>query len=271
LINGLVEEKVFQDLKTDAQIEMLFPLKMAKDELIPLAKSLPLIHEFNLRLAIAAARAIDQGEFPVSIGGDHSNAVGMWNGVRRALSKKTCLPLGLIWIDAHMDGHVPETTPSGAWHGMPAANLLGYGEPCLAQLTQKEPVLLPENLVYIGVRSFEEGEAALLKKLNVKIYFIDEVKERGLETVVKEAIARAAARTGGFGVSLDIDVIDPEEAPGVGSPEPGGIAAKELISTLPFLMKDSRLVGFEMVEYNPERDIQNKTRNLIFDLLRKVL
>lgn len=270
LIKGLIEGKVFPVL-TDNQIEMLFPLKRAKDVAVPLAQSLPLIHEFNLRLAVAAARAIDQGEFPFSIGGDHSNAVGMWNGVRRALLKKTSQPLGLIWIDAHMDGHVPETTPSGAWHGMPAASLLGYGEGRLAQLTQKEPVLLPENLVYIGVRSFEEGEAALLEKLKVKIYFIDEVKERGLETVLKEAVERIAPRTGGFGISLDIDAIDPEDAPGVGSPEPGGISGQELLAALPRFVKDPRLVGFEMVEYNPDRDIGNKTQNLIFELLKKIL
>src|SRR5579872_3164113 len=129
---ALLDAKVFENLKYEGfpieEIEMLFPLKLAKDEKIPLPRSLPLIHEFNLRLAKAVSRSMEKGMFPIAIGGDHSNAVGMWNGVRDALLKKNVLPMGLIWIDAHMDGHVPETTPSGAWHGMPVANLLGYGE-----------------------------------------------------------------------------------------------------------------------------------------------
>ncbi len=272
---ALLDAKVFENLKYEGfpidEIEMLLPLKMAKDEEIPLPRSLPLIHEFNLRLAKAVARTIEQGRFPLTIGGDHSNAVGMWNGVRDALMQKSPLPMGLIWIDAHMDGHIPETTPSGAWHGMPVANLLGFGETRLSQLIRKEPVLLPENLVYIGVRSYEEGEAALLESLKVKIYFIDEVKKRGLETVVREAMERITAKTGGFGVSLDLDAIDPEEAPGVGSPEPNGLSSRELLSALPFLAKDPRLVGFEMVEYNPERDAKEKTQHLIFEILKTLI
>jgi len=272
---ALLEANLFEKLKSDGiqieEIEMLFPLKMANEEAIPLPQCLPLIHEFNLRLARAATETMERGQFPIAFGGDHSNAVGMWNGVRRALLKKTSLPMGLLWIDAHMDGHIPETTPSGAWHGMPNANLLGYGKTCLSQLLQQQPVVSPENLVLIGVRSFEEGEAALLEKLKVKIYFIEEVKKRGLKVILEEALPRVAANTAGFGVSLDLDVIDPQEAPGVGSPEPGGMSAKELLSVLPMLGKHPNLVGFEMVEYNPERDLNSKTLELVYQILKQIL
>lgn len=268
----LLEAGLFEDLKAAGlpigQAEMIHPRQKAAEVHIPLPRSLPLIHEFNLRLAQAVSRTIDQGEFPLVFGGDHANAVGVWNGVRSARLKRSPLPMGLIWIDAHMDGHIPETSPSGAWHGMPVASLLGYGEPEMACLLGNRPVLSPEHLVFIGVRSFEEGEAALLEKLNVKIYFIEEVKRRGLETVIQEALQRVTKNTGGFGVSLDLDVVDPQDAPGVGSPEPGGVGAEELLSALPLLGQDPRLLALEMVEYNPLRDIGFKTRDLIRDVLK---
>jgi arginase len=195
---------------------MVYPSVQFSEKNIPLSEALPIIVDFNRRLAECVSDAIGHHFFPVVIGGDHCNAIGTWNAVACSLNE----PLGLIWIDAHMDAHTKETSPSGAWHGMPLACLMGYGVKELAQLKRERPILNPKHLCLIGVRSFEEGEAALLKRLNVKIYYIDEVKRRGLHEVLKEAIDHVNQGTKGYGVSLDVDVIDPSEAPGTGSLEP---------------------------------------------------
>lgn len=268
----LLDSRIFERLKQDgaviSEIAMLYPKQMASNQEIPLSESLPLIYEFNLRLAALVSETIERNEFPITVAGDHSSAVGTWNGVRKAVAKKSGLPIGLLWIDAHMDSHTPETTPSGAWHGMPVAALMGFGAPELAKLLDSEPVLEPEHVVILGVRSFEKGEVDLLKKLNVKIYFIEEIRKRGFSTVLKEAIEKVSAGTFGFGVSIDVDVIDPKEAPGVGSPEEGGISSKELLDGLPLLGKSPKALGFEVVEYNPQRDVGHRTRELVYKILK---
>lgn len=250
--------------------ETLCPSVRASEKDISLKEALPLITAINHRLSDAVFAALDKGKFPVVVGGDHSLAVGTWNGVGQFFSANNMSNLGLIWIDAHMDSHTPETTPSGAWHGMPLAALLGYGKKELAQLKRPLPIVKPENLRLIGIRSFEEGEAKLLEKLNVKVYFMDEVRRRGFSTVLKEAIEHVAMHTDGYGVSLDVDVVDPAEAPGVGSPEPGGLFAKELLAGLPLFCADPRLKAFELVEFNPSRDQGDATSKLCFEILREV-
>src|SRR5207248_1568284 len=136
-----------------------------------------------------------------------------------------------------------KTTPSGAWHGMPLAGLLGHGESKMAQLFQKDPVLFPEHLCLIGVRSFESGEVELLRSLNVRIFFIDEVKEKGMESVMKEALVHVKRGAKHFGVSVDLDVIDPKEAPGVGSPEENGLSVEELLKGLSLVKKEQTLLA----------------------------
>lgn len=251
--------------------KMLYPEKRAKRERVPLALALPLIYHLNLELAKEVEAAFSSFEFPIVFGGDHSIAVGTWNGVYQHCQKERSLPLGLIWIDAHMDAHTPQTTPSGAWHGMPLAALLGYGDPMMAALIQKEPVLLPENVCLIGVRSFEEGEAALLDRLNVRIFFMEEVQKKGMETVMGEALAHIGSGKKSFGVSLDLDVITPEEAPGVGSPAPHGIHFNDLLNGLKGLQDEKKLLAFEVVEYNPERDHHARTARLCYDILLAII
>lgn len=263
LVEGLVFERLLKNGISIQEVEMLFPSKLARNENIPLEKALPLIRDFNLQLYQAVRKAIKKGSFPVVIGGDHSIAIGTWNAFEA--------PFGLLWIDAHLDSHTQMTTPSGAYHGMPVAALLGHGLPEMAHLVKKQPVIQPHNLAFIGARSFEEGEAALLKDLNVKIYFMDEVNERGLKTIIPEAIAHVMKGVKHFGVSLDLDAFSIEEAPGVGSPEEGGIRKKEILPLLSQIGKDQRLIGFELVEFNPERDVEHRTRELAFEVLYEVM
>lgn len=200
------------------------------------------------------------------VGGDHSCAVGTWSGVYDALHEQG--DLGLIWIDAHMDSHTPETSESGNIHGMPLAALLGYGYPALTSILSYDPKLKPENVCLIGVRSFEEGEAALLERLNVRVYFMDEVKERGFDAVLKDAIELVTKNTTGYGVSLDIDCVDPEDAPGVDVPEPDGIRADDLCAGLKQLYNDPKLLTCEVVEFDPTRDVEKKTEHLVADVLQ---
>ena len=251
--------------------ETIYPEVCFKEKQISLKDSLPLIADVSGRLADKVFDAMNAGNFPVAIVGDHSTAIGTWNGVGSYLSQLEHQPLGLIWIDAHMDAHTEETTPSGAWHGMPVAALLGNGNPALVQLKRARPVIQPEHLCLIGVRSFEEGEAKLLKDLNVRVYFMDEVKRRGFHTVLQEAIAIASKDTVGYGVSLDMDVIDPAEAPGVGSPEENGLCARELLEAIPLFGRDPHLKAFELVEFNPHLDKEGMTCRLCEDILSTFL
>lgn len=200
------------------------------------------------------------------LGGDHSCAIGTWSGVAEAMRAQG--DIGLIWIDAHMDSHTPETSETGRIHGMPLATLMGYGLDTLTTLLGQQPKLKPENVCLIGVRSYEEGEAALLKHLNVKVYFMDEVKVRGIDVVLEEAVRHVTAKTVGYGISLDLDGIDPIDAPGVDVPEPDGIRAIDLQASLASIAKDPRLIATEIVEFDPQYDEDGKTEQLVVSLLQ---
>src|SRR5690242_3418600 len=162
-------------------------------------------------LADEVARAMAARRLPLVLGGDHAIAMGTWGGVARALSYE---PFGLIWLDAHLDAHTVETTPSMNPHGMSAAALLGHGYELF--LAFCGGALRPEHLCYIGVRSYESEEMALLRRLGVRIILMEEVKRRGMAWALAEALAIATRGTQGFGLTIDLDGFDPEDAPGIG-------------------------------------------------------
>ncbi|MBL0942121.1 MAG: arginase [Alphaproteobacteria bacterium] len=207
--------------------------------------------------------------FPVVLGGDHTMAIGTWSAVTYALN--AVQNFGLIWIDAHMDAHTLKTSPSRAYHGMPIACLLGHGVPELVNIGGLGAKLRPEHIVQIGTRSFEEGEDKLLKYLGVKIFSMEEVQIRGVESIMEEALTIVTRGTKGFGLSIDLDGFDPDEAPGVGSPEANGLRKKEVLRVLPKLAKHSQFKAFEVSEFNPERDIEQITAHLILDLTKVLL
>lgn len=206
----------------------------------------------SARLATEVEAVMQAGHFPLVVGGDHSCAIGTWSGVYRALADKG--PVGLIWIDAHMDSHTFATTPSGQIHGMPLACLLGHGDAALTAIDGAEAKLRPEHVCLIGVRSYEAGEAALLHRLGVRVFDMDEVRRRGLAAVFDEALAIVRHGTAGFGVSVDLDALDPDEEPGVTTPVPGGLRRDELAAALSRMRGDPTFVAMEIVEYNPHRD-----------------
>jgi arginase len=200
-------------------------------------EAIPAIAQINQELANLTFDFVKKKEGFLILGGDHTSAIGTWSGAAAAL-KGT---LGLIWLDAHMDSHTPETTESNYVHGMPLAALLGFGDPLLTQIKTSKPKLLPEHVCLIGVRSFERGEAELLKKLQVRIFYIDEVKQRGIQAVMQEALTLVKTNTSGFGISLDLDVIDPTEAPGVSAPVNQGISGHELDKALTQINRNCRI------------------------------
>jgi arginase len=207
-----------------------------------------------------------ENKFFIVLGGDHTSAIGTWSGVTNA----TQGDLGLIWIDAHMDSHTPQTSETGNIHGMPLACLLGEGVFELTQLANKSVKFKAQNVCLIGVRSFEQAEAELLRQLNVRIFFMDEVKQKGLYKVMQEAIQHVTRHTVGFGVSLDIDSIDPQDAPGTGITEHNGLDGKELTLALSLLADNPNLVGAEIVEFDPSRDKDHLTEKLIANLIQSL-
>jgi arginase len=249
--------------------ETLFPSESAiASNLPPGPLTLPYIEDLCRRVSLSVEQVLDNHQFPVVIGGDHVIAVGTWAGVVHQLGAKQ--EFGLIWIDAHMDAHTMKTTPSKAYHGMPLAALLGFGEPSIVNILEKGPILNPHHVCLIGVRSFEEGEAALLKHLGVRIYYMKEVEERGFNAVLQEALHLVKRETKGFGLSIDLDAFDPQEAPAVGTPAPYGLKAKEVLPAFSMVQNDPFFKALEIVEYNPDRDKNSKTLLLMRDLLLKL-
>jgi arginase family enzyme len=169
-----------------------------------------------------------------------------------------------------MDAHTPQTTETGMLHGMPVACLLGFGYPELTEIAHGAK-LDPKCVCLYGVRSFERGEAEFLERLGVRVYFMEEIVRRGIPQTLSEALAIVNCASGGFGITLDLDAIDPGDAPGVGSPAPDGMRGAELVSALAAHGADPNLVGVEVVEYNPYRDRQSATAGLVADALVAIL
>lgn len=205
----------------------------------------------------------DQQRFCV-IGGDHSSAVGTWSGYAHAMRSEG--DVGVIWIDAHMDAHTPQTSETKNIHGMPLAHLLGYGDQDLVRLFDDKPALKPENVCLIGARSYESGEAKLLASLGVKTYFMDELQKIGVQQAIREAYEHLSAKTCRVGISLDLDSIDPKDAPGVGCPAANGLKAQELIDALKAEITGKNIMAAEIVEYNPVNDINGKTVKIAMEL-----
>lgn len=225
------------------------------------------IAEFCRHLADEVALALAEKAFPLVIGGDHSIAIGTWSGVARVVGE----PLGMLWIDAHLDSHTPETSYSGAIHGMPLACLLGRGDKRLLNIGRPGVQLAAAHSVVLGARSYEPEELAFLREQGVRIIEQEEIMRRGFAACSKEALAIVAGASAGFGVTLDLDALDPHLAPGVGSPEPDGLGAGELRALLHRLAAMPGLRALEIAEYNPARDRLGLTANLISDLIGVVL
>lgn len=214
-------------------------------------------------LARYSQRLRTGGYRPILIGGDHSAAIGFWSGISRAKRK----PVGLIWIDAHLDSHTPLTSWSHRLHGMPLAILLGHADPRWQRVAGTVPPLRADAVTLIGIRSFEPEERQLLDSLGVRIITMDEVRNRGWSEVWREALLRARRAAGGWGISVDLDGLSPRTAPGVSVPVADGINSQDLGKTLRHHRKDPRLLAIEFAEFNPRRDKRAMTLKLLLKLL----
>jgi arginase len=225
-----------------------------------------LVARHNAALAEAVAGAMAARSLPVVLGGDHAIAIGTWGGVARGMRRS---PFGLIWMDAHLDAHTLATTPSMNAHGMSGAVLLGHGTPEF--LAVGGGALKPEHLCYIGVRSYEVAEWALLRRLGVRVFYMEDVLERGLAAVMAEAMQIVTRGTKGFGITIDLDGFDPADVPGVGLPVADGLRGAEAVAVLRGIARDPRLRALEIVEYAPDLDRDRRTARLVLDLLSSAL
>lgn len=223
------------------------------------------IISFNQKLAEITSDVILNQELPIVIGGDHAIAMGTWSGVVNALNAYD--DFGLIWIDAHLDAHTPASSPSGAFHGMPVAHLLGYGEKSLKTLLNEKPKINKENIIFIGIRSFEEEEYNFISEQGIKVFDMKAVESKGFAQVMQEAIKTLESRVSYLGLTIDLDAFDPSDAPGVGSPEDNGLRSHEVLPGLAGFGYHKKLRAIEIAEYNPVLDVNGKTEILIQSLL----
>jgi arginase len=217
-------------------------------------------------LAKKVEKCARSGHFPLVVGGDHSIVMGTMAGLVKSRG-----PQGLIYIDAHGDFNTMDTTPSGNIHGMGLSACLGLGHPKLVNIGGVAPKVKAENVALIGVRELDEGEKQLIKKSDIYVATMRHVDEKGIHKVMKEAIEHVKDGTRGVHVTFDVDVLDPSEAPGTGTPVPGGLTFREAHLALEILAERNVATSFELVEVNPLLDERNVTADLAVSLVESVL
>jgi arginase len=230
----------------------------------PRARFLPAIRATCERIAELVGAALDEGRVPIVLGGDHSIALGTLGGLAARRG-----PGAVLWFDAHGDLNTPETTPSGNVHGMPLAAALGRAGPGFESDAWTLPALLPERVAVIGARELDPGERDLIGALSLAVHTMSEVDRRGIEDVVADALGRAAGAPF-VHVSLDMDGLDPDVAPGVGTAVRGGLTYREAHLAMEMVAESGLLCCLEIVEVNPILDRENTTAALAVELAASV-
>lgn len=205
---------------------------------------------------------LGKNSFPLVLGGDHSIAIGTLAGASKHYEN-----LGVIWFDAHGDLNTDETTPSGNIHGMSLAVSIGLGNDGLVNIHGYSPKIKPENIVIIGARSLDEGERELIRSKEIKVFSMHEIDRRGMAAVMEETIAFFKDKTDGVHLSVDMDALDPIDAPGVGTPVLGGITYRESHLAMEMLSESGIVTSAEFVEVNPILDEKNKTATVAVALM----
>jgi len=229
------------------------------------ARFLPQIKDTSQRIAGLVAGAARDELFPVVLGGDHSVALGTFAGLREVHG-----PGGAIWIDAHGDLNSPETSPSGNVHGMVLAAALGLAGERFREEGWGLPALAPGRVALVGVRALDDGERELLGKLDAKVFTMSDVDRLGVERVLREALAHVAG-SGFVHVSLDMDALDPDVAPGVGTPVRGGLSYREAHLAMELIAESGLASSLDVVEVNPVLDRENETGKLAVELIASAL
>ena len=232
----------------------------------PSAKYLYQIAATCKRLGDLVSQAMSNGKAPLVMGGDHSIAVGTVAGVAQHF-RNIEAKIGLIWIDAHTDMNTPEISPSGNVHGMPLACCMGLGPSELVDLLGFSPKIDPRNVALVGIREVDITERQIVRQTGVHTFTMRDIDERGMSAVMREAISVAMLGTAGFHLSLDMDFVDPEHAPGVGTPVRGGGTYREAHLAMEIVSDSGGMVSMEVVEVNPVIDEQNRTAELAVELV----
>jgi arginase len=236
----------------------------------PKARYLPQIAATCRRIAMTVEKAIAAGHVPLVLGGDHSVAVGTLAGVAKHYRRRK-QNVGLIWVDAHADMNTPESSPSGNVHGMPLACCVGLGPKELTRIGGFSPKSPPRNVVLVGLRDVDQLEAPHVRNSGVRFFTMRDIDERGMHAVMGEAIHIASDGTAGFHLSLDMDYLDPLEAPGVGTRVRGGGTYREAHLAMEMICDSRAMLSMEVVEVNPILDEYNRTAELGVELMASAL
>ncbi len=256
------------------EVEDLGNIAVEQPESLPAgperSRYLPHITQTCARLARLVEKAAGQGRAPLVLGGDHSVAVGTVSGMSRHFRKRK-QALGLIWIDAHADMNTPDTSPSGNVHGMPLSCCIGMGPRELTHIGGYAPKVDPRNVALVGVREVDILEKPHVRESGVRAFTMRDIDERGLRAIMVDAIQIASAGTEAFHLSLDMDSVDPQEAPGEGTPVRGGITYREAHLAMELICDSGLMASIEVVEVNPVIDEANRTANLAVELVMSAM
>jgi arginase len=256
--------------KLGLQVEDIGNLSVKQPEEMPVgekrAKYMQEIAETCADVAAAAEKSLSEGYLPLVLGGDHSIAAGVAAGVANHFRKEK-KQIGYLWLDAHGDMNTPESSPSGNVHGMPLAAIMGYGAPELVDLLGFKPKAEPGNIVIVGARDLDAQERKIVKKSGIHVFTMRDIDERGMREVMSDALKYAMDDTAGIAVSLDMDFVDPSDAPGVGTPVRGGVTYREAHLAMEMIADTESMVSLEVVEINPILDEHNRTALLGVELV----
>ena len=256
--------------KLGLQVEDIGNLSVKQPEEMPVgekrAKYLQEIAETCSDVAAAAEKSLGEGFLPLVLGGDHSIAAGVAAGVANYF-RQDKKQIGYLWLDAHGDMNTPESSPSGNVHGMPLAAIMGYGAPELVDLLGFKPKAEPGNIVIVGARDLDAQERKIVKKSGIHVFTMRDIDERGMREVMSDALKYAMDDTAGVAVSLDMDFVDPADAPGVGTPVRGGVTYREAHLAMEMIADTESMVSLEVVEINPILDEHNRTALLGVELV----
>jgi len=256
--------------KLGVQVEDIGNLSVKQPEEMPIgekrAKYLQEIAETCADVAAVTEKSLAEGFLPLVLGGDHSIAAGVAAGVASHF-RKDKKQIGYLWLDAHGDMNTPDTSPSGNIHGMPLAAIMGYGAPELVDLLGFKPKAEPGNIVIVGARDLDAQERKIVKKSGIHVFTMRDIDERGMREVMADALKYAMDDTAGVAVSLDMDFVDPADAPGVGTPVRGGVTYREAHLAMEMIADTESMVSLEVVEINPILDEHNRTALLGVELV----
>lgn len=227
--------------------------------------------DVNRQLAALVQETLRGGQFPLVLGGDHSVAIGSIAGSASFL-RSSGKRMGLLWIDAHGDMNSPQSTPTGNIHGMPLAVALGIGWPAFVNLQIDGPKVRGEDVVLVGVRDLDPGERETLREQGIRVFTMREIDEQGMFRVMQQAVEWIGSRTDAVHVQFDMDVIDPQVAPGTGTPVPGGLSYREAHLVMELLSAELKhIIALDVVETNPALDVRNSTAELATELILSMM